>query len=55
MAQFNCLYFLNAGCMPWFSYLKAKREQRLPCILSKQEVFCILDHLSTFHFPDITS
>jgi hypothetical protein len=28
-----------------FSYLKAEREQRLPCILSKGEVSCILEHL----------
>lgn len=32
-----------------FTCLNAKRERRLPCILSKQEVFRILGHVTTFH------
>lgn len=32
-----------------FSYLGAKRERRLPCILSREEVYRVLSHVSTFH------
>jgi integrase/recombinase XerD len=44
-------FFINVLKREWhiFTYLKAKREQRLPCILSKEEVFSILNHLTTFH------
>lgn len=44
-------FFINVLKREWhiFTYLKAKREQRLPCILSKEEVFCILNNLTTFH------
>ena len=44
-------FFLNVLKRDWhiFNYLNAKRERRLPCILSKEEVFRILDHVTTFH------
>jgi integrase/recombinase XerD len=44
-------FFINVLKREWHicTYLKAKREQRLPCILSKEEVFSILNHLTTFH------
>jgi integrase/recombinase XerD len=44
-------FFIHVLQRDWhiFSYLKAKREQRLPCILSREEVFSILNHLTTFH------
>lgn len=44
-------FFLNVLKRHWhiFNYLNAKRERRLPCILSKEEVFRILDHVTTFH------
>jgi integrase/recombinase XerD len=44
-------FFIHVLKREWhiFTYLKAKREQRLPCILSREEVFCILNHLTTFH------
>jgi site-specific recombinase XerD len=44
-------FFLNVLQRDWhiFTYLNAKRERRLPCILSKEEVFRILEHLTTFH------
>ena len=32
-----------------FNYLNAKREYRLPCILSREEVFHILSKVKTFH------
>jgi len=32
-----------------FSYLNAKRERRLPCILSREEVYRILSKVKTFH------
>ncbi|VFQ47516.1 site-specific integrase [Desulfoluna butyratoxydans] len=32
-----------------FSYLKARREKTLPCILSREEVFRILNHVTTPH------
>ena len=44
-------FFLNVLKRDWhiFNYLNAKRERTLPCILSKEEVFRILDHVTTFH------
>lgn len=44
-------FFLNVLNRQWhlFNYLNAKRERRIPCILSKEEVFRILDHVTTFH------
>lgn len=44
-------FFVNVLKREWhiFSYLNAKRERRLPCILSREEVFCILRHVTTFH------
>jgi site-specific recombinase XerD len=44
-------FFLNVLQRDWhiFTYLNAKRERRLPCILSKEEVFRILEHVTTFH------
>jgi len=44
-------FFINVLKRDWhlFTYLKAKREKRLPCILGKEEVFRILDHITTFH------
>ena len=44
-------FFLNVLKCDWhiFNYLNAKRERILPCILSKEEVFRILDHVTTFH------
>ena len=44
-------FFKNVLKRKWhiFTYLNAKRERRLPCILSKEEVFRILDHVTTFH------
>jgi integrase/recombinase XerD len=44
-------FFVNVLQRDWhiFAYLKAKREHKLPCILSTEEVFSILDHLTTFH------
>lgn len=44
-------FFVNVLKRDWhiFTYLSAKREQRLPCILSKEEVFRILNHVTTFH------
>jgi len=32
-----------------FIYLKARTEQQLPCILSREEVFAILKQVGTFH------
>jgi site-specific recombinase XerD len=44
-------FFKNVLKRKWhiFTYLNAKRERMLPCILSKEEVFRILDHVTTFH------
>jgi integrase len=44
-------FFKNVLKRKWhiFNYLDAKRERRLPCVLSKEEVFRILDHVTTFH------
>lgn len=44
-------FFINVLKRQWhiFNYLNAKRERRLPCILSKDEVFKILNHVTTFH------
>lgn len=44
-------FFLNVLKHDWhiFTYLNAKRERRLPCILTKEEIFRILDHVTTFH------
>jgi integrase/recombinase XerD len=44
-------FFINVLKQQWhiFSYLNAKRGRVLPCILSKEEVFKILDHVTTFH------
>jgi integrase len=44
-------FFVNVLKRPWhiFTYLNAKRERRLPCVLSKEEVFRILKRVTTFH------
>jgi len=44
-------FFTNVLQREWhlFDYLNAKRERKLPCILSKEEVFRILNHVTTFH------
>jgi len=44
-------FFVNVLKQSWhlFSYLNAKRERRLPCILAKEEVFRILGRVTTFH------
>jgi integrase/recombinase XerD len=44
-------FFINVLEREWhlFEYLNAKRERRLPTILSKEEVFKILTHVTTFH------
>lgn len=44
-------YFTNVLKRDWhtFSYLNAKRERRLPCILSREEVYRILSKVKTFH------
>jgi site-specific recombinase XerD len=44
-------FFINVLKLDWhiFTYLKAKSEQQLPCILSKEEIFGILEHVKTFH------
>ena len=41
-------FFVNVLKRDWhlFAYLNAKRERRLPCILSREEVFAVLDHVS---------
>ena len=43
-------YFRNVLRVDWhlFSYLSAKRERLLPCILSREEVFDVLSRVSTF-------
>lgn len=44
-------FFINVLKRDWhtFSYLNAKRERRLPCILSREEVYRILSKVTTFH------
>lgn len=44
-------FFVNVLHRDWhlFAFLNAKRERRLPCILSRDEVFSVLGHVSTFH------
>lgn len=44
-------FFVNVLKRDWhiLTYLKAKSEQKLPCILSKDEVFGILERVKTFH------
>ncbi len=44
-------FFTNVLKRKWhtFSYLNAKRERRLPCILSRDEVYRILNKVKTFH------
>ncbi len=44
-------FFQNVLKREWhiFSYMNAKREKKLPCILSKQEVFEVLNQVTTFH------
>lgn len=44
-------FFVNVLQRDWhlFRFLNAKRERRLPCILSRDEVFSILAHVPTFH------
>jgi len=44
-------FFQNVLKREWhvFTYMNAKREKRLPCILSRKEVFEILNCVTTFH------
>ena len=44
-------FFQNVLKREWhvFTYMNAKREKRLPCVLSRQEVFNILNSVTTFH------
>lgn len=44
-------FFINVLKRDWhlFSYLKAKREHKLPSILSQEEVLSILSKITTFH------
>jgi len=44
-------FFTNVLQREWhlFQYLHAKREHQLPCILSQEEVFKVLDCVTTFH------
>ncbi len=44
-------FFTNVVKREWhlFEYLRAKTERKLPCILSKEEVFRVLDQVTTFH------
>ena len=44
-------FFQNVLERKWhiFTYMNAKREKKLPCILSKEEVFDILNQVTTFH------
>jgi|GEM_PF-6357764 len=44
-------FFQNVLKREWhiFTYMNAKREKKLPCILSREEVFKILDQVTTFH------
>jgi integrase len=43
-------FFVNVLQRDWhlFSYLKAPRERSLPAILSREEVYCLLEHVTTF-------
>lgn len=34
---------------PVFKYLKAQKENRLPCVLNRDEVIEVLSHVHTFH------
>jgi len=44
-------FFQNVLKREWhvFTYMNAKREKRLPCVLSREEVFNILNCVTTFH------
>ena len=44
-------FFQNVLKREWhvFTYMNAKREKRLPCVLSRKEVFDILNCVTTFH------
>jgi site-specific recombinase XerD len=44
-------FFINVLRRDWhlFNMLKAQPEKRLPCVLSRKEVFRILRHVRTFH------
>ena len=44
-------FFQNVLKREWhvFKYLNAKREKKLPCVLSREEVTQIMDQVSTFH------
>lgn len=44
-------FFTHVMKQDWhlFTYLKAKKERRLPCILSREEVYRILGHVTTHH------
>jgi site-specific recombinase XerD len=44
-------FFINVLKHDWhiFTFLKAKKEKKLPCIMEQEEVFAILDKVRTFH------
>lgn len=44
-------FFVNVLQRDWhiFEILKAQREQKLPCVLSREEVYRILPEVKTFH------
>ncbi|MBI9091872.1 MAG: site-specific integrase [Desulfobacterium sp.] len=44
-------FFKNVLKREWhvFTYMNAKREKKLPCVLSREEVFAILNHVTSFH------
>lgn len=44
-------FYINVLKKDWhlFTYLNAKRGKQLPCILSREEVFWILNHTITHH------
>ena len=44
-------FFINVLRQDWhiFSYLGAKREKRLPCVLTREEINRILAQVHTFH------
>jgi site-specific recombinase XerD len=44
-------FFLHVLERDWhiFAYLNAKKTRQLPCILSPEEVHCILNRVTTFH------
>ena len=44
-------FFQNVLKREWhvFTYMNAKREKKLPCVLSQKEVFDILSFVTTFH------